>query len=320
MMINTFNFIMYVNQNTNNFGGVFLYLEFEDFLFNCESRGLSTKTIKSYRNNTALFLKYAEGELGINKLQDIQTVHIKRYFKHKSDDGCTNVYINSIHKVLRAFFLYCKEEGYIINNPIEKLKFAKPEKKVIDIFNDKEVKRLLAVYDYSNYLNARNKAILSLQFDTGARTTETIEILNDDLQTDRVLIHGKGSKERYVPLSFELRKVLKRYEKIKHIYFNDKDIPDNYFLSRTGKPLTVEAIERIYVKAKEKAKVRDKIRCSPHTARHYYAVKMLEHNDVYTVSKLLGHSKINITQIYLSSLTNEKIIEQGKVTSPLTVL
>jgi len=297
-----------------------MYLEYEDFLFNCESKGLSSKTIKSYRNNTALFLKFAEQELGVNQVKEIQGIHVKRYFKYKSDNGCSNVYINSIHKVLRAFFQYCHDEEYIINNPMLKLKFSIEEKKVIDIFNDVEVKALLSIYDYSNYLNARNKAILSFQFDTGARTTETIDILNNDLQDDRILIHGKGSKDRYVPMSIELKKVLKRYEKIKKIYFSDKDISNNYFLSRTGKPLTVEAIERIYIIAGNEVRVRKIVRCSPHTARHYYAVKMLENNDVYTVSKLLGHSKISITQIYLSSLTNEKIIEQGQVTSPLSVL
>lgn len=297
-----------------------MYLEFEDFLFNCESKGLSPKTIKSYRNNTALFLKYMEKELSINKVKDIEAVHIKKYFKFKGDNGCTNVYINSIHKVLKAFFLYCQEEGYIIINPIEKMKFSKPEIKVIEIFNDAEVKKLLNVYDYSNYLYARNKAILAIQFDTGARTTETLGILNNDLQGDRMLIRGKGSKERFVPLSLELLKIFSRYEKIKKLYFNSKDTPNNYFLSRSGKPLTVEAIERIYTNAGKIAKVRDIVRCSPHTARHYYAVKMLENNDIYTVSKLLGHTKVSITQIYLASLTNEKIIEQGRITSPLSTL
>lgn len=118
-----------------------MYLEFEDFLFNCESKGLSPKTIKSYRNNTALFLKFTENELGINNVKEIQNVHVKRYFKYKSDNGCSNVYINSIHKVLRAFFQYCQDEEYIINNPMLKLKFSIEEKKIIDIFNDDEVRK-----------------------------------------------------------------------------------------------------------------------------------------------------------------------------------
>ncbi|SHK06221.1 tyrosine-type recombinase/integrase [Paramaledivibacter caminithermalis] len=297
-----------------------MYLEYQDFLFNCESRGLSPKTIKSYRNTILQFLKYIEREFGIKELNEIKSIHIKKYFKSKSDDGCTFVYINSIHKVLKTFFQYCYEEEYILTNPIKKVKFHKEKKRIIETFNDKEVSKLIDVYDFSNYLNVRNKAILSLQFDTGIRTTETINILNHHIQEGRIFILGKGNKERYVPVSIELKKILKRYEKIKKMYFKDKNIPDNYFLSRTGRPLTVEAIERIYKKAGEIAGIRNVIRCSPHTARHYYAIKMLENNDIYTVSKLLGHSKINITQIYLSSLTNEKIIERGQVSSPLSVL
>lgn len=297
-----------------------MYLEYQDFLFDCETRGLSPKTIKSYRNIILQFLKYIEKELKIKELKDIKAIHIKKYFKSKKDTNCSNVYINSIHKVLKTFFTYCQKEEYIIKNPLEKINFSKEEKRVIEIFNDKEVSKMLIVYDFSNYLNARNKAILATQFDTGIRTTEIINILNHHIQEDRIFIIGKGNKERYVPLSLELKKILKRYEKIKKIYFKDKNIPENYFLSRTGKPLTVEAIERVYKKAGEIAGVRDTVRCSPHTARHYYSVKMLENNDIYTVSKLLGHSKLNVTQTYLASLTNEKIINQGKVTSPLSVL
>lgn len=297
-----------------------MYLEFEDFLFNSQSRGLSPKTIKSYRNTTALFLKYLDKEMNINDINDIKPIHVKKYFKSKSDSGCTNVYLNSINKVLRAFFRYCKEEDYIISNPMEKVKFSREEKKVIEVFNDNEVSKMLLAYDFSNYLNTRNKAILSMQFDTGIRASETINIMNKHMQEDRLFIRGKGNIERYVPVSLELRKVIKRYNKHKSIYFKDKKISDNYFLSRTGRPLTVEALERIYKKAGQIAQVRNQIRCSPHTARHYYSVKMLENNDIYTVSKLLGHSKINITQTYLASLTNEKIIEKGICTSPLSSL
>lgn len=110
-----------------------------------------------------------------------------------------------------------------------------------------------------------------------------------------------------------------KYNKIKKLYFHTKEIPDNYFLSRTGRLLTVEAIERIYKKAGEYAGVRSKVRCSPHTARHYFAVKILQspNIDLHTISLLLGHTKISTTQIYLASLTDERVIDQGKISSPL---
>lgn len=146
-----------------------MYLEYEDFLFDCESRGLSPKTIKDYRNNTALFLKYVGNELEIDNIKDIKSIHVKHYLKSKSDSGCTNVYINSIIKVLRAFFAYCEQEEYIIVNPMKKVQFTREEKKTIEIFTDEEVSKMLNVYDFSNYLNARNKAILSVQLDTKLR-------------------------------------------------------------------------------------------------------------------------------------------------------
>lgn len=298
-------------------GGVFVYLEYEDFMFDCVSRDLSPKTIKSYRNTTKLFLKYVDEELKIKDIQDIKPIHIKKYLKSKSDAGGKGTYINGILKVLRAFFTYCLDEGYIIQNPTEKIRFVSEEKTIIETFTDEEVSRMLNVYGFTDYLSARNKTILALQFDTGIRTTETVEILNSFIQEDRIFIMGKGKKQRYISLSIKLRKIFKRYEKIKFLYFQGKEMPDNYFLSRTGRPLTVEAIERIYRKAGEIAKVRDNIRCSPHTARHYFAIKMLQTHDIYTVSKLLGHGKVNTTEIYLKSLDSLKLIEQGNIVSPL---
>lgn len=296
-----------------------MFLEVEDYLFDCQVRGLSHKTLKNYRNHLIRFERYVR-EQKIDDVKDIKPLHIKKFLKEKQDDGCTNKYVNGIRKVIKQFFDYCIENEYIINNPTQNIKTVKEEKKIIEIFTDKEVSRLINHYDYSDYLNARNKTIVNMMFDTGIRTTELINITNNDIQVDRIKIFGKGAKERFVALSVELKKVLRRYEKIKDNYFYQKDIPDNYFLSRTGKILTVEAIERIFKRAGEECKVRDNIRCSGHTARHYFAVKMMETNDIYTVSKMLGHSSTKITENYLSTLTDEKLIEQGKITSPLTTL
>lgn len=296
-----------------------MFLETEDYLFDCQSRGLSPKTLKGYRNHLIRFEKYVREE-GVNEVKEIQPIYIKKYFKLKKDDGCTNVYINAIHKVLKVFFDYCVENEYIIKNPINNVSRAKEEKNIIEIFTDKEVNRLINYYDYSDFLSARNKTIINMMFDVGIRTTELINITNEDIQVDRIKIYGKGNKERFVALSIELKKILRRYEKIKDNYFYGKDIPDNYFLSRTGRILTVEAIERIFKVAGEECKVRTTVRCTGHTARHYFATKMMETNDIYTVSKLLGHSNTKITENYLRTLTDEKLIEQGKITSPLTTL
>ncbi|HSH36005.1 tyrosine-type recombinase/integrase, partial [Schnuerera sp.] len=221
-----------------------MFLEIEDYLFDCQVRGLAGSTLKNYRNHLIRFEKYVR-EQKIDNVKDIKPLHIKKFLKLKQDEGCTNKYCNGIYKVCNQFFNYCVENEYIIQNPMQNIKKAREEKKVIEVFTDEEVHRLINYYDYSDYLNARNKAIVNMMFDTGIRTSELINITNDDIQTDRIKIFGKGSKERFVALSVELKKVCRRYERIKDNYFYKKDIPDNYFLSRTGRKLTVETIERI---------------------------------------------------------------------------
>lgn len=293
-----------------------MFLEVEDYLFDCQVRGLAGGTLKNYRNHLIRFEKYVR-EQGIDDVRDIKPLHIKKFIKYHQDKGCTNKYVNVIRKVLNQFFDYCIENEYIIQNPAQNIKSVKEEKKVIEVFNDKEVHRLINYYDYNDYLSARNKAIVNMMFDTGIRTSELIGITNDDIQADRIKIYGKGSKERFVALSVELKKVLRRYERIKDNYFYKKEIPEYYFLSRTGRKLTVETIERIFKKAGKECKVRESVRCTGHTARHYFATKMMATHDIYTVSKMLGHSTVANTERYIRTLTDERLIEQGKVTSPL---
>jgi integrase/recombinase XerD len=102
-------------------------------------------------------------------------------------------------------------------------------------------------------------------------------------------------------------------------YFDDKVIHyDNYLLSRTGRPLTKEALEHIFTQAKQKVTIRESIRCSPHTARHYFAQACLRNGlDLYSVSRLLGHENINITKRYLQSLEDRNIVEMASKATPL---
>ena len=113
-----------------------------------------------------------------------------------------------------------------------------------------------------------------------------------------------------------------KYDRLKTQYFCDRILEhENYLLSRTGRPLTREAIEHIFNQANEKARVRFDLRCSPHTARHYYAQCNLRNGlDVYSLSRLLGHENINITKRYLQSLRDDSIVELASKSSPLSNL
>lgn len=291
----------------------------DEFKLDCQLRRLSDRTIKGYYNNTLNFLTYAERHHEVTEVDEIRTIHIKHYIQYLLNKKLTATYINGILKCLRAFFRYAIQEEYICTNPALKVKMQKEPKVLIKAFNDDEVRSLLSAFDYSTFLSARNKMVLAIAFDTGARNTEICDIKCGDIRENVILIHGKGNKERNVPISPYLRRVMLKYERMRNYYFDDKVIPyDNYLLSRTGRPLTKEALEHIFNQANQKAKVRDSIRCSPHTARHYFAQSCLRNGlDVYSVSRLLGHENINITKRYLQSLEDHAIVEMAAKASPL---
>ena len=291
----------------------------EEFQVECQLRRLSKRTIKGYINNTLLFLNFVEKQFQLTDVEAIKAAHIKQYVAYLISKDLTPSYINGILKCLRAFFKYVKNEGYIAQNPADRVSWQKEGKVLILAFTDQEVQAMLEVYNFETYLSARNKLILAMAFDTGARNTEMCEITNQDIRDNVILIHGKGNKERHVPLTPYLKKMLMKYSRIKERYFYDKNIQyANLFLSRTGKPMTKEAMERVFKIAGEEASIRKEIRCSPHTARHYYAQANLRNGlDVYSLSRLLGHENINITKRYLQSIQDENIVDMAVKTSPL---
>ncbi len=106
----------------------------------------------------------------------------------------------------------------------------------------------------------------------GIRNTELCLIKYEDITERTLLIHGKGNKQRHVPLSPLLKKYMFRCERIKKEYFKNKILKeDNYFLSNRAHELTVEAIERVVRIAGQSAGVRKEIRYSPHILRHWFS-------------------------------------------------
>jgi integrase/recombinase XerD len=291
----------------------------EEFKLECELRRLTPRTIKGYYNSTLLFLTWLERQEEIKELEAIRPQHIKMYIQYLIKKQLTPSYINAILRCIRAYFRYATEEAYLSSNPATKISWQKQGKVMINTFTDDEVRSLLEVFDFSTFLSARNKLILAIAFDTGARNTEMCDILEEDIRDNVILIHGKGNKERHVPLTPYLKRAILKYRRIKELYFADKIIPyKNLLLSRTGRPMTKEAMEHIFIQAAAQSDIRTEIRCSPHTARHYFAQTHLRNGlDVYSVSRLLGHENINITKRYLQSIQDSSIVELAVKTSPL---
>lgn len=255
----------------------------------------------------------------MEELDEINHVHVKKYFQYLLLKGRSPVYVNNILKNIRSFFKYCYKEEYIHRNIALKVEWQREEKTVIKTFKDEEVSRMLGVYKDKKYVDIRNRCIMALLFDIGIRNLELCTLGMLDVKDTVIYIKGKGRKERVVPISPMLKKILIKYERAREEYIKDSIIrEDAYFLSYRGKRMTGEAIERVVKICGEQAKIRAEIRCSPHTCRHYYAQAQLRNGlDVYSLSRLLGHESINITKRYLQGIQDESIVEMSVKTSPL---
>lgn len=292
----------------------------EEFEIELQIRNYSFKTIKGYIFHSKQLSKYLKENLKIVTVEEIKTVHIKKFIQFIQIDHA-ETYINRLIKCIRAFFRYCMEEEIIKENPMLRVSWLKERKTVINTFTDQEVYRMMKVFKGSDFMNLRNKCIMALLLDCGLRCMELRNLKDKNIIGDSILIEqGKGNKDRFIALSPFTRKIVLKYKRVRNKKFEDRVINDEtpLILSTYFLPISESAVERVVSVCCKKAEVRSEVRCSPHTCRHYYAQTQLKNgNDTYSVSRLLGHSNTNITTRYLQSIKDADIIKKSIRTSPL---
>ncbi|MCL2083288.1 MAG: tyrosine-type recombinase/integrase [Oscillospiraceae bacterium] len=290
----------------------------EEYIFNCQCRKLSDKTIKNYEKQIEYLLRFLEQEKGVTEIEGVKPQYIKEFLMKMKQAGRTVNYFNDLLKAFKVFFRYAYEEGYVETLLTEKIKNAKGGKVIIRTFSDTEIKRMMSHYQGHDFLNIRDKVMLLTLIDTGIRLSELISLTETQIKHNYIIIHGKGNKERVVPKSPLLGKWLIKYLSVRQAYFQYRIVPDNIFLSKNGKKLCTARVDRIIKGAGTACGVSEDIRVSAHTFRHTYAQYQLKNGlDIYTLSRLLGHESIAITQTYLNGIRDEEVLEQAQKTSPL---
>lgn len=303
----------------------------KEYLLEIKIKGYSLRTIETYRRNNTIFTEWYVDEFESNCfVEDIRKIHLKAYISYLLDKGYKKTYINTILKSIKTFFVYLIEEEIIRKNPLDEIKLLKEDEQILVSFTKAEVNRMLNVWKFDSFLGARNKCIIATFLDTGIRLSELRGIKNEDISIDGsfIKIHGKGGKWRIVPLSDSLKYYIMKYQRIRDKHFNSMREPRNgkdrviepyLFLNKSGSNIKSNALVEIMFRETGKlAGVRDTVRCSPHTLRHYYAVMNLNTGqDIHTISKILGHKNLNTTQIYLQSISNEDLMEKAIQHSPL---
>lgn len=266
----------------------------KEYLLEIKIRKYTDKTIRSYRNNLNLFVRYLQEKEEITEVEDITLAACRKFSLHMVSNGKKGTYVNGILKTAKSFIQYCFDEGYGGFNTKKNFKWCKEEKPIIATFKPTQVRQMLSSCNGNDYLSVRDKAILSLLFETGIRCWELCCITPEDIHEDFIIINGKNHKQRVVPITPILRKALLRYDAAKASSFLLKLTDNYYFLSNHGKQLTNSAVEHI---VKRHGAGIEGIRVSPHTCRHFFAQQQVKiGTDLYTISRLLGHENIGITQ------------------------
>lgn len=294
------------------------------FLASKAAGGRTEQTLRAYRNYLNKQL-YAFGK----PADEITADDIKLYLAKKLRvDKVGKVSADNERRVLSSFFTWMSNNDYIPRNPMNKveiMKYSKPKKKA---FTDMEIEQ---IRDACN--TERETAIVEILLSTWCRVSELCAMQIDELEDDKIVVHGKGEKDRMVFLNAKAQLALSKYLEKRSdsnpyifpraafagdvIPFSKGvkrkcqpkwyELPENVDPSRSCDKSTIESIIR---RLGEKAKVKN---THPHRFRRTGATFALRAGmPIMTISKLLGHANIAVTQVYLDINDEDLENEHGK--------
>lgn len=261
-------------------------------------KGYSKHTIRRYRYVINLYCKYAQ----IENIDQVTDANVRGLFLHgrMNRHWSNNTYL-CFYKSLLVFFRWCQTEKYLDHNPISEIEKPKLEKKLPPKLTKQQAFRLLeAVYNYPydyTFLRYRNHAMFSMFIFAGLRKNELLSLKLTDMDIENLTIfirQGKGSKDRIIPMSFTLAQSLKQYL-VERKRLN-KTCPEFFASLNHNIGLTETGLKRIV----ETIRKASGVFFTVHKLRHTFATLMLEGGcDIYSLSRMMGHSDIKTTTIYL---------------------
>jgi site-specific recombinase XerD len=308
---------------------------FNDYL--SIQRGLSGNTILAYRDSLKLLFCFIadQSKKSVEDLliEDLDQKAILDFLDHiETTKACSIKTRNARLSAIRTFFKFIAREEPVLLHQAQTVRSITKKRephKAMDYLNNSEMSSILSSIDLRSKTGARDKALLLLMFNTGARVQEVVDLKLADLRLDsceQVKLLGKGRKQRACPLWKDTVKALKLYLKTR----SDRHKTQNsLFLNANGDELTRFGIRYIIKKfvsiaAKKCFSITNK-NIGPHTLRHSTAMHLIQSgNDINMVSIWLGHADINTTHCYIeldlemkkNMLANASPPEAGSIENP----
>jgi site-specific recombinase XerD len=256
----------------------------------------SENTVRSYRKAIDSFLSFCKVET-LEDLKSVDAKMIRIYQTSLRDSGMKNSSVNANLRPVSVFLNWMCKQDYIKEVTMWKVDSLKEPKTLPVVLTDEEVKNIINAED-----DLQNKLMLVLMFTTGIRRSEVINIKISDIKNNKIIIHGKGDKERELPLHTKVLNLLHEYLK--------RNKNEYLFVSHRGAHrLTSQSVMDRLKDAATKAGIdAERIKkITPHKIRHSVASTLLSNGvDLMTIKELLGHSSLTTTQKYMH------VVDAGK--------
>ncbi|HET6829978.1 MAG TPA: site-specific tyrosine recombinase [Solirubrobacterales bacterium] len=280
------------------------YLEFE--------RGLSRNTLTAYRTDLLQYGSFL-AERGTSATDavgaDVAEFLAGLAIGDESRPACGAATLNRKTACLRSFYRHLRRGELIGVDPTADVRPPKKGRPLPKVLGYSEVKRLLDSVSGADPADLRDRAILEVMYGCGLRASETVGLETGSIDLERGFLraHGKGSKERIVPVGREAVAAVRRYLRSGRPELAAGSDVRALFLNQRGGPLTRQGLYKV-IQGRARA-VGLAERMSPHTLRHSFATHLLSGGcDLRSVQEMLGHADVATTQIY-THLSADRIKE-----------
>jgi integrase/recombinase XerD len=279
--------------------------KFEQWLF---AEGKAPKTIESYVNDVKGFQSYLQ-----EKLKDMPVLSrfsFVKYKEHLMKEGYAVSTINKKINSLKVYNDFLRTEGIVNESFIQlkrdRIKIADGSEETVDALTEEQVEKLLFYVEDRRKVTLRNKLIVYLLLYTGVRVSELvgIQIADIDFLTSTLKVTGKGGKRREIGLRQDVLHLIRQYMKEERSESVFRDSPYLLLSQRAGK-MHRDAVRGWLAKISKELG----FKLHPHLFRHTFCTRLLKKGvDLTTVSKLAGHSTVNMTaKYYIQTTRQEKL-------------
>jgi integrase/recombinase XerD len=267
--------------------------EAEEFLGALRSeRGLALNTVSAYRRDLGDYFAFRERTgAGAN---------VSRFAEDLANRGLARSTRARKLAAVRGFHRFLVAEGMADEDPTVLVDVPRRARSLPKALAVDQVIRLLEAPDRATALGRRDRAILEFLYGTGARVSEaaTVTLTDLDLESSTVIVSGKGSKQRLIPLGSHARRAIIDYLPVRLELLSERERSDALFVNARGSALTRQGLWDIVKRNGLRAGIAPGS-LSPHVLRHSAATHMVEGGaDLRSVQEMLGHASITTTQVY----------------------